>query len=371
MKITRIIRLCLCAMLPVILFSEFYHFLASSIRTGSLNNNKVELYFSNIEHQSDFVNLYGCFQYVLGKRQIERFTIFKNKYNKLVEPRNLIAIETLEEKITDIQPIWSELNDLEIPFLYIEPPLPIADISDLPCGVVDYSERNARLLHEKLSIQTMDINEITALHKEELFYRTDHHWSGDTAFETYKAARAWLKSKGLMNTYFAETDFKRTSVDHFLGSYGVKVGKYYDGEDQYIYYQPSSEDTFTCITMTADGEVIAEHQGQWLDALMDTSMLDDPEYHNKYNAALWGNGGENRIINHSIDTGKLLIISHSYGRPLAQYFALDFHEVRQIDPQEGRFNGNYLTYIDDYNPDAVIFLVEFEGEIIGEYRTGD
>ena len=75
--------------------------------------------------------------------------------------------------------------------------------------------------------------------------------------------------------------------------------------------------------------------------------------------------------NCSADEGKLLIISHSYGRPLAQYLALNYHEVRQIDPQEGRFNGNILTYIDGYSPDAVLFLIEFEGEIIGEYRTSD
>lgn len=123
--------------------------------------------------------------------------------------------------------------------------------------------------------------------------------------------------------------------------------------------------------MNADGVLLKEHEGSWFDALTDSLILDNPKYNNKYNAALWGNSGENRIINHNCKSGKLLLISHSYGRPLAQYLALDFHEVRQIDPQEGRFNGNYLTYIDKYKPDVVLFLVEFEGEIIGNYRTTD
>ena len=46
-----------------------------------------------------------------------------------------------------------------------------------------------------------------------------------------------------------------------------------------------------------------------------------------------------------------------------------FHEVRMLDPQEGRFSGGFLDYIEDYKPDVVLFLGEFEGEIIGTYNT--
>ena len=266
------------------------------------------------------------------------------------------------------------LQGLNVPFLYIEGPLPIADEADLPGGIVDHTHQNAALLHERLwDIQTLDIAGTTTISKDQRFYRTDHHWSGDAVFEAYQFVLQWMVTQGITDAGqdVSPDSFRRTVVPGFLGSYGVKVGRYYDGQDDYIYYLPEIPTHMICHTMDADGALIATHEGNWYEALMDASMLDDPAYNNKYNAALWGNGGENRIINRDIDAGRLLIISHSYGRPLAQYLALHFHEVRQIDPQKGRFNGNYLSYIDAYRPDVVLFLIEFEGEIIGEYRTVD
>ncbi len=52
------------------------------------------------------------------------------------------------------------------------------------------------------------------------------------------------------------------------------------------------------------------------------------------------------------------------------YLAINFFEIVNLDPQKGRFGGNYLEYIDEYEPDIVLFQVEFEGEIIGVY-TGE
>lgn len=355
------------------LLCGFFDFAKQMHGQDGFTKSAIEKYFLNIEHRNEYVNLYGAIQRVFGKRQIEGFTIYKNEYDKLVSPRERLDATDIQAKVAEVESIWDWLNANHIPFLYVEPPLPIADEEDLPFGVHDNTHQNAKQLHEVLEgIQTIDLTASSVIPKEEQFYRTDHHWSGDTVFETYQSILDWMIEQGVLHEEIIDTiDFDRVTADHFLGSYGVKVGKYYDGEDQYVYYLPKADMRFTCTNLTADGELIAEHEGSWYGAMMDASMLDDPEYNNKYNAALWGNGGENRIINHSADEGKLLIISHSYGRPLAQYLALNYHEVRQIDPQEGRFNGNILTYIDGYSPDAVLFLIEFEGEIIGEYRTSD
>lgn len=84
------------------------------------------------------------------------------------------------------------------------------------------------------------------------------------------------------------------------------------------------------------------------------------------NFLLFSNGYnvENRVINKmALNDYKLLLISHSYGRPLTQYLALSFREVRNLDPQVGRYNKNYLQYIDEYEPDLVLILTEFEGGI--------
>lgn len=93
----------------------------------------------------------------------------------------------------------------------------------------------------------------------------------------------------------------------------------------------------------------------------------DDEYNNKYNAFSNQGSVENRFINHSsLNDKKVLLISHSYGRPLSMYLSLCFGELRNIDLQEGRFTGDICAYIEEYNPDLVIVMTECEGVIAGK-----
>ena len=51
-----------------------------------------------------------------------------------------------------------------------------------------------------------------------------------------------------------------------------------------------------------------------------------------------------------------LLITHSYGRPMAQYMCFNYSELRYLDPQKGRFNENLVDYINEYQPDFVIYM---------------
>ena len=111
-----------------------------------------------------------------------------------------------------------------------------------------------------------------------------------------------------------------------------------------------------------DTQLLLNKEGPFEEALIDWSLIENDSYYNKYNAFLYTSSVENRIVNQTADNNKkLLLISHSYGRPLAQYLSLCFNEVRHLDPQEGRYNDNYLAYIDTYEPDLVLMLTESEG----------
>lgn len=347
--------------------------MCKSVFEGSTSNirESIESYFNDIRNRESYIELYGAMQRLLRKRQIENFTIYKNNYGRLVMPRSELSNDEIQAKADELGSVLQYLDEKKIPYLYIESPLPIKSEDELPYGVKDYSYVNAKKLHKMISnITTLNVAESINVSNQEMFYRTDHHWSGDASFETYKAVEDWLLKENIINSRKGDSKFERTAVSGFLGSYGVKVGHIYAGTDDYVYYLPKFRTNFIYEGKDVEDKVTNVQQGEWGSALIDKSILDNSDYYNKYNAALWGNSGENRIINLADTDGKkLLIISHSYGRPLAAYLALDLHETRQIDPQEGRFEGDYIEYIDDYNPDAVLFLCEFEGEIIGSYRA--
>ena len=146
---------------------------------------------------------------------------------------------------------------------------------------------------------------------------------------------------------------------------------YYAGKDDFVVLLPDFDTDMLFQSFDADGKLQSEKRGDFSFALLDTDILEDPKYNNKYNSFCNVGSIENHVMNFNAPNDlKCLLISHSYGRPLTMYLALNFLEIVNLDPQIGRFSGDYLEYIDKYEPDMVLFQVEFEGEIIGEY-TGE
>lgn len=341
-----------------------------------------EEYFENINYKNRYLDLYSKIQKDLGKEQIETFTVYKNSYGKLVSPRPMLSDEEITKKVNEMYPIFQYLSETKgVDYVYVTSLLPISSEKDLPLGINDYSKKNAEntlsILNKRL-ITILDIREsdiIKAFSRDRLFYKTDHHWSNEACFAVYQE----LVYHMIQNTnldgipLYTKEDFeKETQVNSFLGSYGIKIGHLYAGKDDFVFYRPNFATEFEFFSYDQHGAELQHKTGEWSQALMDQNLLHDPDYNNKYNVFLNASAIDIRIINKDAPNNlKVLLISHSYGRPLSQYLALNFSEVRNIDPQEGRFSGNYLDYINEYNPDFVIFLTEFEGEIIGNYKTVD
>lgn len=105
------------------------------------------------------------------------------------------------------------------------------------------------------------------------------------------------------------------------------------------------------------GECNKSYAGTFEDAFINEALLDDASYLNKYNAFLHGGYVENIIENRLASNDlKVLFVGHSYGRYLVQYLSLHFAETRYLDPQNGRYNDNYIAYVEDYQPDIVIVM---------------
>ena len=107
------------------------------------------------------------------------------------------------------------------------------------------------------------------------------------------------------------------------------------------------------------GTLDATYEGTFAEAFISEDLLENPAYNNKYNAFLHGSYVESVIVNHRAPNDlKALFVSHSYGRPAAQYLSLFFAETRYLDPQEGRYNDSLTDYIEEYQPDVVIVMYD-------------
>lgn len=324
-------------------------------------------------YQRDWINLYGFAQRILSKNQIENFTLFKTSYGKIVSPQPAETEEAIKTAVDNVDAVAQYLREKEIPFFYLTNILPIPNSQILPDGITDYSSSNAQLLLDGISGRGIPIIDLRTsrfmqdIPQEQRFYRTDHHWSLQSCFEAFREI-IFTANKELgwnldpKNQY---TNLERyipyVKKHSFLGSYGVKAGEYYAGMDDFLIYLPNFP-TNLRFESYRDTQLLLNKEGPFEEALIDWSLIENDSYYNKYNAFLYTSSVENRIVNQTADNNKkLLLISHSYGRSLAQYLSLCFNEVRHLDPQEGRYNDNYLAYIDTYEPDLVLMLTESEG----------
>lgn len=324
--------------------------------------------------RNSWIELYGLSQRIMGKEQIENFTIFKNDSGGLVALNEKINTNEIEKDVDDILSLISYCNEKEIPAYYITSLLPVTDDTDLPIGAKDYSVYNAEKLMkelEKSDLSIIDLRDLSIVQNTEkgmLFYKTDHHWTLETCFAAFQYIIESIEKElewKIDEKYTTVDSYEKDIIQEcFLGSYGIKVGKYYAGKDDFVLYVPNYETKFK-FESYENNQLKVSKTGDFVEALMDIDILRDENYNNKYNSFLNGQTIENRIVNcYAPNDRKVLLISHSYGRPLAQYLGLCFSEVRHIDPQSDRYTNSISEYINSYKPDLVLIMAEFEGEWI-------
>lgn len=365
-------------------FNSIYFFMTYLHSHSNLSIDNVNVFTcDNVFLHDKYIDEYGLIQRLLGKKQIETFTIFKTNYEKLVAPRNSLTTDEVQAAFQELNSLIECCRQHAIPYYYITSILPIQSLDDLPCGVYDSSFENrtrlASILHDN-NICTIDLQHLAENHnipKDLLFYKTDHHWTMFTCFAAYQDIISRISSDFSVPLNSAiTTDPDQYSLllrkDSFLGSYGIKVGKYYVGKDDFNVYLPNFTTNFVFQSYDKEGSLLMEKRGDFYEALLDDSIISDQSYANKYNAFCNHGYIENHIVNLNAPNNlRCLYISHSYGRPLTMYLALNFQEIVNLDPQVGRFDGNYSDYLDAFSPNVVLIQAEFEGEIVGHFSVSD
>ena len=264
-------------------------------------------------------------------------------------------------------------------FLYVQ----AGNKADLPgetllTGMTDYNDENADHLLAFLKaaqVNCLDLRPVLNADAEALekyYFKTDHHWNFDGAFVGFgmiaEKLSELVEGQPLDCTY-TDPQMWNTYVlkDHFLGSRGKRVGKYYAGVDDVKYYTPKF-DTDMSFTVHRYNSLV---KGTFEETVMQSEYLERTDYMTTNPYALYI-GGDYPLVFHRNDQApndmKVLMIKDSYTLPVQAFMSTLFSEIDVIDPRHFS-ESTIIEYVDQHDFDLVIFMVTTSSLAMEVYTT--
>ena len=180
-------------------------------------------------------------------------------------------------------------------------------------------------------------------HKDEdIFYRTDHHWTSLGAYYGYAALCETMDI-----TPVPLSDYTKTTVtEDFYGTVFSSSGVRWVSPDSIDIYVPDTGVTVTSHTFDSKGNPVEEPR-----ALYDYSYL---KVKDKYSMFLGGQQPLAVVKTPHTDAPKLLIIRDSYTDSLVPFLTAHFSEIHLIDLRYYKFSAS--EYMAEHGIDSALVL---------------
>lgn len=253
---------------------------------------------------------------------------------------------------------YNFLQQNGINMLYINEPTKYVDdnIFAKQFGIESYSNRNMDSFLSKIrevGIPTIDLRdsiEQENLRIEDLFYRTDHHWTTETGLWASRKMVAGLnKYCGYsidLSLYNQENFQYNTWNECWLGEQGRKMASSQVGLDDYTEIKP----LFPTSYVFKGGD--AEYQGTF-DSFIDENVFDTEN--DVYENVSWHYAYHQiDCVNNNVDYGKVLMLADSYAHVTEPFLSLGIHEVDSLILRDTDEQFNLRDYIIDNQYDTVI-----------------
>ena len=331
-----------------------------------------------LEGKNPLINVNGAFARLTNRHIYNEVVLLNNGY--------LGAMDTGK---TDMQPRADKLAELSrylenegTEFLFVQAGKKI-DLANelLPLGEKNHFNENANDLLNMLAkenVRTLDLRPFLNGNPEQVsryYFKTDHHWNYEGAFYAFQLIMQEMNrifpDSPLDLAYTDESMWQKHLLkNHFLGSNGKRVGIFYAGTDDVVYYTPEFDTWMSCIVPVHNRIT----KGVFQDAVMRSEYFERTDYFETIPYCMYI-GGDYPLVQHrnaeAPNKQKILIVKDSFVLPVQSFMSTLFSEIDVIDLRH--FTEETLAeYIEKNDFDLVMYLLS--GTIISkEYfdRIGD
>lgn len=305
---------------------------------------ELEAWISDLEAQLDeelpgrmpLIESYGYLQKLMGKWEFNTFSFLRDDDGMLYYGSTLDqSTDDLAEYAARVRRLRDYLDARGTRLLVVLPPSKVlSGVSDVdvdwPLNDPNHRVDKLLLLLQQYGVEAVDLRLALAesgATLEELFLKTDHHWTPLAAFCSMQAVVEQIGARfgDDWDPQGLYTDLSRYNAYSYsqcmLGSSGRNTGVVYSGLEDYQMLWPRFETDFTW----TDYEHDESHSGDFLHSLLYLDALDphDNVYTNSLNMVyLREIVDRDRIVNHRNPDGpRVAAIRDSYFSPLACFLA--------------------------------------------------
>ncbi len=283
-----------------------------------------------------FINLKSDVQVLLGKEENNGVYLGKDDY--LFAKPKIYDEKVLLENIAAVNALYGKIGE-KLTVLLV-PPSSMINEEKLPSFADSKKEsiQYQSILDGLESERKIDLHYLFQLHKkEEIYFRTDHHWTQYGAYLAYLELMNSLSMEAVDNT-----DFTVHKAEGFLGTYYSKFRGSFTEPEEFVLYERESAD----LSVEYVGENRTENR---------VIFKENLSIHDKYKTYLDGNYPLIRIKDENKSSGKkVLVLKDSFANAMAPYLSESFREVHYLDLRY--YNLSLEDYMREESFDEVILL---------------
>lgn len=330
---------------------------------------------NNVENKYKYIELFGLYNKVLGKYEYNGFSVIKDKNDNLFNGNpwsfnlvNEVPTDVLAKRVYNMQ---KKLDGTDTQLYVLSMPLRTASeyINVEPGAYVqDYSSVADTYLYycDVFNINTIDFRIVmkkSGLEYDDLFFKTDHHWTPQAAFISFQYLVNELKKDGYDLDITGEyTDINNYNIENYeecwLGTHGIKTGaSYIEKLESIKIISPKFKTDFEYSYRYSGDKYTIKEEGSFDETLLNREHIYEQQRNDfyegsAYSAYLNGVCEYDRIINKKNPDGpKVLFIRDSYTSPLASFFANLCSEVEMIWAKE--YSGSIEELVENGDYDFV------------------
>lgn len=291
---------------------------ADNILSGRFSRKFEKYSADQMPYRTLWVEMKSRTDLLLGRREVNG--VLRGNEGFLFEKPSAPDKASMDEKISAINSFTEKYRNIQS-FLILVP-----NASDI---LSSYLPEDAPLISQKEYIQDLyseldssvikidSYNALAQISEKDTFYRTDHHWTSDSAYAVFKSLARELKID------VTDSAYKKLPVTaDFHGTLASKTGYYgYDGDTINVYLPDSKSDQYV---------VSYVEEKLKSPSLFDVSKLSAK---NKYEVFMRGNHPLVKIKTAARNQKSLLVIKDSYANCFIPFLTAHFSRITVVDPR--------------------------------------